>query len=249
MSLDPTPVAPDLQSRPSFGLRAVTFAARRPSFQRVVERVLFATAFVSLGWCAWTLVDAAQFEHRQQGRLNALGVEAYGPPRVPFAPKGAVATRRETRESGLVGRLEIERLGLSAIVAEGIGSRTLRRSVGHVPGSAFPGEPGNVVLAAHRDRHFRPLRKIREGDLVRLTTPDGAFAYRVEFVRVVEAESHELVADLAAPVLTLVTCYPFYFVGDAPQRFVVRARMVTQRARSTKRPSRVSTRIFSPDSM
>lgn len=236
MSLDPTPAptrpeclaqaATDLQSRPSFGLRAALAAARRPFFQRAVERVLFVTAFVSLGWCAWTLVDAAQFERRHERRLNVLGVDAYGPPRAPFAPLGAVATREETRASGLVGRLEIERLGLSAIVSEGIGSRTLRRSVGHVPGSAFPGESGNVVLAAHRDRHFRPLRKIRAGDVVRLTTPDGAFAYRVEFARVVEAESHELVADLAAPVLTLVTCYPFYFVGDAPQRFVVRARLV-----------------------
>jgi sortase A len=226
MSLDPTPIAPDLQSRPSFGLRAALAAARRPFFRRAVERALFATAALSLTYCAWALLDSAQYERRQQRRLNALAVDAYGPPRAPIASLGALATRKETRKSGLIGRLELERLGLSAIVAEGIGTRTLRRSVGHVPGSAFPGETGNVVLAAHRDRHFRPLRKVRAGDLVRVTTPDGSFDYRVEFSRIVDADSSELVQDVEAPVLTLVTCYPFYFVGDAPQRFVVRARLV-----------------------
>jgi sortase A len=226
MSLDPSPTAPELQARPSFGLRAALAAARRPSFQRAAERVLFATAVVSLTWCAWTLLDAAQYERRQERRLNALAADAYGPPKTPFAPLGALATRTETSKSGLIGRIELERLGLTAVVSEGIENRTLRRSVGHVPGSAFPGETGNVVLAAHRDRHFRPLRKVRAGDLVRVTTPDGTFDYRVEFSQVVEADSTELVADVEEPVLTLVTCYPFYFVGDAPQRFVVRARLV-----------------------
>jgi sortase A len=225
MSLEKAPSAPDLQARPSFGLRAALAAARRPFFRRAVERSMFATAAVSLTYCAWTLVDAAQFERTQERRLNVLAADAFGPHK-PVAAHGAVSTRKETQQSGLIGRLELERLGLTAIVSEGIGSRTLRRSVGHVPGSAFPGENGNVVLAAHRDRHFRPLRKVRVGDLVRLTTPDGSFDYRVEFTQIVEAESTELVSDLAAPVLTLVTCYPFYFVGDAPQRFVVRARLV-----------------------
>jgi sortase A len=229
MSEDPTPVvAPELASLPSDGLRAVVAAARRPFVRRLLERGLFATAFLSLGWCAFTLLDSARYEWAQGRRLNVLRAEARRAHPSRLGPRGAVATRKEARESGLVGRLELGRLGLSAIVAEGTGGRTLRRSVGHLPDTAFPGEPGNVVLAAHRDRHFRPLRQVRTGDIVRVTTPDGVFRYRVEFSRIVEPDSTELVGDLASPVLTLVTCYPFYYVGDAPQRFVVRARLVRE---------------------
>jgi sortase A len=225
MDQDQAPVPlPELDLE-SWSLRGALVGALRGPAARRLEHALFLVAALALGWCTWTLADAARYERAQSERLDHLprrGTAARGP-----GPFKAEATRTEARENGLVGRLEMDRLGLSAIVSEGTGSRTLRRAVGHVPGTAFPGETGNVVLAAHRDRHFRPLRKVEEGDLVRLTTPDGTFVYRVDDARVVEPGSTDLVQPASrAPVLTLVTCYPFYFVGDAPLRFIVRASLV-----------------------
>ena len=125
---------------------------------------------------------------------------------------------------GLIGRLEIPRLGLSALVEEGQEEQTLRRAIGHIPGTAFPGAGGNVGLAAHRDTFFRPLRHVQAGDLVRLTTPSGLFEYLVESVQVVEPDRVEVLdPPSSGEVLTLVTCYPFDFVGAAPQRYIVRA--------------------------
>jgi sortase A len=194
------------------------------------EKGLYLVAVLALGWCGFVLLDSARYEQAQEARLEEILVERASLPRPAGrtpGPAAAPAARVEATTSGLVGRLELPRIGLTAIVAEGTGSRTLRRAVGHVRGSALPGENGNVVLAAHRDRHFRPLKEVREGDLVWLTTPDGRFEYRVEFATVVEPDDAELVQDAPDPVLTLVTCYPFYYVGDAPQRFLVRARLVT----------------------
>jgi sortase A len=208
------------------------FSAPDPLFSsweralRKAERGLYVVAVLTLGFCAWTLLDAARYERVQEARLEELLTRRPAVPGPRPARAAAPAARAEARASGLVGRLELPRVGLDAIVAEGTGARTLRRAVGHVRGSALPGESGNVVLAAHRDRHFRPLKDVREGDVVWLTTPDGRFEYRVEFSTVVDPEDEELVQDAPEPVLTLVTCYPFYYVGDAPQRFLVRARLV-----------------------
>jgi len=125
--------------------------------------------------------------------------------------------------------VEIPRLGLSAIVAEGVDTGTLRRAVGHDPGTALPGRPGNVVLAGHRDTFFRALRAVRPLDLVTITTPDGVFDYQVDEVSIVDADRLDIVAPAAEPMLTLITCYPFHFVGPAPRRFIVHARPAVAR--------------------
>jgi sortase A len=104
-----------------------------------------------------------------------------------------------------------------------VSARTLRLAVGHVPGTALPGEDGNVVLAGHRDTFFRPLKDVEPGDAVTLTTPEGRFEYRVEAAEVVAPTRTDLLESTSAPTLTLVTCYPFYLVGSAPDRFIVRA--------------------------
>jgi sortase A len=121
----------------------------------------------------------------------------------------------------------VPRLGLSAIVREGVDEATLRRAVGHVPQTARPGEAGNAALAAHRDTFFRPLKHIRKGDRIKVTTPDGAHEYRVTETRVVAPDDVSVLAPTMNPTLTLVTCYPFNFVGTAPKRFVVRAQTDT----------------------
>jgi sortase A len=123
----------------------------------------------------------------------------------------------------LVGRIQIPRLGISAIVREGEDADTLRKAVGHIPGTALPGASGNVGLAAHRDTYFRPLKDIRKGDLIRVATLSGRHEYRVESTEIVTPADVRVLDPTREPSLTLVTCYPFYYVGPAPKRFIVHA--------------------------
>jgi sortase A len=131
-------------------------------------------------------------------------------------------------DDGLIGRMEIPRLRLSAIVFEGVDQTTLQRAVGHIPGTALPGEPGNVGLSGHRDTFFRSLKDVKIKDEVQISTLKGNFKYEVESLRVVEPENVGVLAASVENVLTLVTCYPFYYVGPAPQRGIVRARQVVK---------------------
>lgn len=196
-------------------------ARRRRS--RFLEKLLYLAGFVLLGIYGLAQLDAGLYEAVQSRRLALmLRAERVDEPS-PEPQRVAAATRAEARRSGLVGRLEIERLGVSAIVSEGIDSRTLRRAIGHLPETALPGEDGNVVLAGHRDSFFRGLRDVRPGDRVAITTPDGTFDYEVKWAVVVEPEQIEVAGATRRPSLTLITCYPFDYVGPAPQRFVVRA--------------------------
>jgi sortase A len=122
-----------------------------------------------------------------------------------------------------LGRIEISSIGLAAMILEGTDRRTLRRAVGHIPGTPLPGQPGNVVITGHRDTFFRGLRNIHKDDEITLTTLNGSFRYRVDSTRVVEPEDTRVLDHSDGAILTLVTCYPFYYVGPAPKRFVVRA--------------------------
>jgi sortase A len=116
------------------------------------------------------------------------------------------------------------------MVAEGTSSRVLRLAAGHVPGTALPGEPGNVVLAAHRDTFFRRLGELKSGDVIRLAVPGRQFVYSVRFADIVGPNETWVLESSPDQSLTLVTCYPFYFLGPAPKRFVIRAgRIDTER--------------------
>jgi sortase A len=125
-----------------------------------------------------------------------------------------------------VGRIEIPRLSISAIVRHGVDKQTLRRAVGHVPETPLPGQPGNTGLAAHRDTHFRNLKGMKVGDLVRVVTPRGEFEYKVESLKIVLPKNVEVLDPTPEPALTLVTCYPFNYIGSAPKRFIVRAKQI-----------------------
>jgi sortase A len=133
-----------------------------------------------------------------------------------------------SRPSGTttVGMIEIPAVGLATRVLEGSNARTLRLAVGHIPGTALPGPSGNVGLAGHRDTFFRPLRRIKVGDEIRFTTVAGTFKYRVISLRIVLPNAIEVLNYTPLPTLTLVTCYPFDFIGTAPQRLIVHAEMV-----------------------
>jgi sortase A len=129
-------------------------------------------------------------------------------------------------EGQTIGRLEIPAIELSAMVAEGVETSTLRRSIGHIPGTSLPGARGNVAISAHRDTFFRNLGKLQRGDLISIATLDGTFDYAVESTSIVDPDERAALRDIGRPTLTLVTCYPFYFVGAAPKRFVVHAGLI-----------------------
>jgi len=130
----------------------------------------------------------------------------------------------------LIGRIEIPRLALSVVVVEGVDRISLRRAVGHIPGTALPGEAGNVGLAGHRDTFFRQLKDVKIDDEIQISTLTGNLKYQVVALRIVDPENVGVLAQSGDNALTLVTCYPFYFVGPAPKRWIVRARQVSSQA-------------------
>jgi len=183
-----------------------------------VERVLLGLALAMLGWCAWSLVESRVYQnlHRAEFETRTLqdGPRETSPP----------LPHRSVPEGTAVGRIEIPRIGVSAIIAEGATDATLRLAVGHIPGTAFPGESGNTGLAGHRDGFFRSLSRIRLLDEIRLTAEGGStFLYRVDSIAVVEPGEVSVLAAGSSAAVTLVTCYPFHFLGAAPKRFVVKA--------------------------
>jgi len=126
-------------------------------------------------------------------------------------------------EGDVIGEIKVARLGLKAIVVQGDSSRVLRHAVGHLSQTALPGETGNVALAAHRDTLFRPLRDIRLGDIVTFDIPGQQFRYQVDSTLVVSPSESDVLQPSTARKLTLITCFPFGYIGPAPNRFVVHA--------------------------
>lgn len=169
------------------------------TFLHGCQRVLLLVGLVCLGYYAKVQLDA---------HLLNLGVDL------------PVLTGKTAE---IVGRLEIERLGLSAVVLEGADPGALLRGVGHVEGTALPQDPhGNVGIAGHRDTFFRALADVQPDDVIEISTAQGLYRYRVDWARIVAPEDVEVLAPTDEPALTLVTCYPFRYVGPAPQRFIVR---------------------------
>jgi len=122
-----------------------------------------------------------------------------------------------------IGLIEIPRLGLSSVVLEGDDTAALLLGVGHLSDTPLPWHGGNTVFAAHRDTFFRPLAHIRKNDVIRFSTADASFDYVVTELKVVEPTAVEVLEPTSAATLTLITCFPFDFIGLAPQRFIVKA--------------------------
>ena len=185
----------------------------------LTRRTLFAAAILTLAYCTFVLVDAWAFQDRESGDFDR---------QLQLHRQSNLKTANFTQNNrGLIGRIEIQRLGLEAIVIEGTSRSTLRRAVGHIAGTALPGEIGNIGISGHRDTFFRPLRNIRKDDIITLTTLSGEFRYRVVSTRIVAPLAIDVLNSGKDEVLTLVTCYPFYFLGSAPDRFIVRAERVS----------------------
>jgi len=153
----------------------------------------------------------------------------------PASKLEPLPTNRQPRATEILGRLQIPRLQLSVMVREGANERTLSRAVGHIPGTALPGAVGNVALAGHRDTFFRPLSNIQKDDLIHIETDQGTFTYRVESTQIVGPRDVGVLKATGGETLTLVTCYPFYYVGSAPKRFIVHATGVRTAASNPRR--------------
>jgi len=192
---------------------------------RRLEYTLWVAGALASGFFTGALIGAHVYQALQNQRLE-LALRS----RRPAAPAIPPANRSRAAAGSLVGRLEIPRLGFSTIVLEGSDSRTLRGGVGRIPETAEPGESGNVVLGGHRDTVFRPLRGIRVGDSIVMVTPSGRYRYIVDWTKVVSPADTSSLRPTPGPALTLVTCYPFRYVGPAPQRFIVRARQINKEA-------------------
>jgi sortase A len=204
------------------------------------QRALFAGAIAMLGYCGFVLTDAWMFQHRESHNLERLlregrhkkdqGHATNGHPQsastASLAPGAEASPPAAIGPGGLIGSIEILRLGVSVVIIQGTGDSELRRAAGHIMGTALPGQPGNVGIAGHRDTFFRPLQHIQRNDMITLTTPHGQYRYRVMSTKVVGPYDLAVLDSDSNQILTLVTCYPFYFVGPAPRRFIVRAERV-----------------------
>lgn len=144
----------------------------------------------------------------------------------PRPSKEKVEAEAEEVDPSVIGRIEIPRIGLSAVVSKGDDEAVLRRAVGWVTGTAGPGDGGNTALAGHRDTFFRPLQRVRVDDRIRLVMPDETLEYRVASTQVVEPDDISVLQSSGKEELTLITCYPFRFIGPAPDRFIVKATRV-----------------------
>jgi sortase A len=141
------------------------------------------------------------------------------------------ATEEGTAPSSLaigqpIGTLEIARVGLSGVVIEGDEDSVLDRAIGHLPDTPLPWQTGNSALAAHRDALFRPLKDVRLGDILRLRTPHGDFDYLVRETLIVKPDDVWVLDPTPVSMLTLISCWPFNYIGHAPERFIVRAERI-----------------------
>jgi len=183
-----------------------------------VIRRLLALLFVLIGFIVIAGSGLALFWSDELQRLYM--------PSLPSLERrsGADSTARPEAEQGKpIGSIEIPRLRLSSVVLEGDDAAALLLGVGHLSDTPLPWHDGNTVLAAHRDTFFRPLAHIRKGDVIRFSTADAALEYVVKELKVVEPTAVEVLEPTSAATLTLITCFPFDYIGPAPQRFIVRA--------------------------
>jgi sortase A len=180
-----------------------------------------------LGGAFAAIVHTRVYQARQGRTFSDMERRAtastYGLESPPVLASTGPSTLAPDADPLVLGRIEIPRIGVSAIVREGDDDTTLAVAVGHIPGTARPGERGNMALAGHRDSFFRALRQIQLHDTIRIRTAKRRYEYRVDSTEVVAPEETRVLDPTGDAVLTLVTCYPFEYVGHAPNRFIVRA--------------------------
>ena len=174
----------------------------------MISRITFLVGILCLGLYGFFAVQARLHQRALEQQLYPLTA----PARHPTRP----AKRMHLQEGDLFGKLEIPRLDMSVMVMEGDEDHTLRLGAGHIPGT-------QLAIAGHRDTFFRPLKDIQVSDTIRFTTPESTNEYRVVSTRIVGPKDTWVLDNKSSETLMLVTCYPFYYIGPAPKRFIVEA--------------------------
>lgn len=203
---------------------------------RATYYIFLGVGVFALSYAGYVIADAriyqtteqSQFESASQSRPSQSGLSQASPTQMKDRPPPI--------DGSAIGEMEIPSLGLKAIFVQGDSPRVLRNAVGHISDTALPGDSGNVVLTGHRDTFFRPLRNIQKGDAIVLKTLDGDFQYQVESTAVVPPTDVQVLGPSSERTLTLITCFPFYYVGPAPNRFIVRARQLEASPNSAPEP-------------
>jgi len=204
--------------------------------RRAASFLLLVIGIVCIGiYCeAWIyrtfyqLYENWQFDHEPETAGPSLPAPAVPSKRtalptvLPDPDRGSPASSI-SESGGIVGRISIPRLHLSAMVEEGVDEATLSRAVGHIPGTALPGETGNIGIAGHRDTFFQKLKDLQPHDQIDFTTHAGRYHYTVESLTVVEPSDVSVLEATGGKMLTIVTCFPFHYIGNAPRRFIVHA--------------------------
>ena len=189
----------------------------RAAFLQIVATILLVAGAMALGYVAYVVMRAHLFQASESRKLEQA-----------IAQRGIPGKPRIVAEGDVIGQIEVPRLGMSAVVVQGDSDTILRRAVGHVPETALPGQAGNVALAGHRDTIFRPLRDVQIGDTITLKTPAGEHTYHVNSTEVVPPTDVGVLESRGQNELTLITCFPFRFIGHAPDRFIVHAHEIAE---------------------
>ena len=187
---------------------------RRLGWLRWLGGALIVGGAACLAWYSWTLHERASAQRRAKEWMN----------RTTAVPRTAPAP--PVRRGDVIGELDIPRLKVSVMIFEGDDEAILRQGAGHIPGTALAPGSGNIGIAAHRDTYFRPLRVIHANDVISLKTPAGTSQYVVTEAKIVRPSEVGVLARAPGRDLTLVTCYPFFYTGSAPERFIVHARKI-----------------------
>jgi sortase A len=200
-----------------------------------IAKPRFAPALQVVRWCFLAVgllaISYCGYAYAARSVYQAYGTWTFD--RAATHQGKADLRKLKVRDPSLIGRISIARLNIDAIVQEGVDDDVLALAVGHVPSTPVPGSSGNVAFSAHRDTFFRNLKDVRRDDEIIVTTDLGSYLYRVKSYKVVQPVDVSVLASLPGEnTLTLVTCYPFYFVGPAPKRFVVRAQLVSTTPRA-----------------
>jgi LPXTG-site transpeptidase (sortase) family protein len=181
--------------------------------------VLLCLGAATAAWCVSAWLETQYIE-----RFAVPAASVYSLPGDPGArPRGTTGRRARVENGTVLARLDAPAINLSTAVLEGSDDAILNRAAGHIEETPLPGERGNIGIAGHRDTIFRPLRRLRIGDTLNLSTGDRVYRYRVSKTMIVAPEDVYVLNPTPRPTLTLVTCYPFNFIGHAPKRFIVRA--------------------------
>jgi sortase A len=212
----------------------VLFSAQRDSrfvhpvrLLRGLKLLLFGFGSLALAYCVWVALAAAVYQSHSRQTLQSMRARYLSGSRSHPISAPAVGSP--------LADLSVPSIGLNVAVLEGDDAHTLRLGAGHQVDTSLPGEGGNVVIAGHRDTFFRPLRRVRVGDEIDLASPDGTARYQVMWTRVVQPTDTKPLEPSHQAVLTLITCYPFTYIGSAPDRFIVRARRLEQTPASGSR--------------